>query len=93
MARIHGDSRPSASQRRVYRIRFFAAQEGICPWCKALLSGPEDGELDRIVPGAEGGRYNLSNLVLSCATCNRNHGHEVQKGTAAPRTRPSLEES
>jgi 5-methylcytosine-specific restriction endonuclease McrA len=81
-----GDSRPNAKQRRAYRARFYEAQGGLCVWCKQPLTGPEDGELDRIIPGKEGGRYNLANLVLACCSCNQEHGHDVRHGRAVKRT-------
>lgn len=80
-----GDGRPSSKRRRVIRQRLHEAQGGCCRWCDAQLASPEEGDLDRVIPGAEGGTYKLSNLVLSCRTCNLTHGHDVRWKRAEPR--------
>jgi 5-methylcytosine-specific restriction endonuclease McrA len=87
-----GDTRPSAPRRRALRLRLWTVQKGQCPWCLAKLASPQDGELDRIVPGKDGGRYVLDNLVLACCGCNQSHGHAVRWGRATVRTVPANRE-
>jgi len=83
-----GDSRPNAARRRALRLRLFHTQEGCCPWCGDSLEDPTDGELDRIIPGKDGGKYRLDNLVLACRPCNQGHGHDVRWDRADRRDRP-----
>lgn len=80
-----GDSRPSASRRRLYRKRLHEAQGGCCAWCRTELPSPDAGDLDRIIPGAEGGTYRYDNLALSCRPCNLTHGCDVRWKRAEPR--------
>jgi len=86
-----GDKRPNAKYRRIYRERLFGAQDGMCAWCKSPLDSPQDGDLDRIVPGKDGGTYAIVNLVLSCRTCNLNHGIDLRHGRAIDRCHPVAE--
>lgn len=86
MAQRHGgDGRPSSKRRRLIRQRLHEAQGGCCAWCSTALESPDVGDLDRIIPGADGGTYRMSNLVLSCRTCNLTHGHDVRWKRAEPR--------
>jgi 5-methylcytosine-specific restriction endonuclease McrA len=40
-------------------------------------------EVDRIVPGAEGGRYIRSNIRPTCRPCNEAAGHDTQRAVLA----------
>jgi 5-methylcytosine-specific restriction endonuclease McrA len=63
------------------RIRFFKAQDGICPLCEGLISDPEDRtdcNVDHICPRSHGGSDARSNLQLAHIRCN------VAKGCGCP---------
>jgi hypothetical protein len=75
-----GDHRPNSRQRRAFRVRLYEGQDGLCAWCKAPLADWHEGDLDRIVPGKDGGTYKIANLVLACRSCNLEHGIAIRHG-------------
>jgi HNH endonuclease len=68
------------SEKQVYRARAVAAFARRCVHCGNEGDdeyGP-DGRvwtLDRLLPGSKGGTYKLSNVALSCFTCNVKRGN------------------
>lgn len=53
----------------------FAAFDGKCIYCeKTEEETGESHHVDHVIPVSEGGRHHISNLVLSCASCNRQKG-------------------
>jgi 5-methylcytosine-specific restriction endonuclease McrA len=52
--------------------------------CDMLVSY-ETMEVDRIVPGAEGGRYIRSNVRPTCVKCNKAAGFDTMREMAARR--------
>jgi 5-methylcytosine-specific restriction endonuclease McrA len=66
-------------QRRKLR-RTFQASHGYCHWCdnETHLDGNERSKRkatrDHILPKSKGGSWNLANLILACAGCNRKRG-------------------
>lgn len=42
----------------------------ICYWCSIPLKG-KNMHIDHYVPLSKGGEHTLSNLVVSCSTCNQ----------------------
>jgi hypothetical protein len=70
------------SERQVFRARIVEAFERKCVHCGregAELDGP-DGRtwtIDRLIPGSIGGTYRLSNVALSCFTCNVQRGNRL----------------
>jgi 5-methylcytosine-specific restriction endonuclease McrA len=60
---------PSPSKSGEKEIWAFFNSE--CIFCgKKLTKTRRDGHIDHLVPSSLGGRNNISNRVLSCATCN-----------------------
>lgn len=57
--------------------KIFSDQRGRCWWCGVSLD-PDSFQIDHRYPVALGGDNSLSNLVASCASCNR------KKGTRLP---------
>ena len=53
----------------------------MCPLCDRLWPRDLEGELemDRIVPAAEGGIYELENCQLTCPTCNKRKHNRPQE--------------
>lgn len=56
----------------------------LCHWCGCPLLQDEDPEapgqsvtMDRVVPGCEGGTYELDNLVPACGPCNQERGGKL----------------
>jgi 5-methylcytosine-specific restriction endonuclease McrA len=49
----------------------------------AMLVDYKTMEVDRIVPGAEGGRYIRSNIRPTCRPCNEAAGHDTKRKVAA----------
>lgn len=54
---------------------------GILPDC-AILVDYDMMEVDRIVPGAFGGRYTRDNIRPACVACNKTAGHETKREKA-----------
>ena len=63
---VHGD--------HSYKAVLYWEQEGRCNGCRDWKRF-EDLEMDRIDPGAHGGRYVVGNVQLLCGPCNRIKGH------------------
>ena len=70
------------SERQVFRARIVEAFSMKCVHCGQVgneLKGP-DGRTwntDRLIPGSLGGTYRLSNVALSCFTCNVRRGNRL----------------
>lgn len=70
------------SEKRVFKARLVEAFDRQCVHCQRIgtdLAGP-DGRTwtaDRIVPGSAGGTYRISNVALSCFTCNVRRGNRI----------------
>jgi 5-methylcytosine-specific restriction endonuclease McrA len=61
---------------RQYVLRLYGDGRRVpCVFCGAMLSN-ESMTLDRIIPGAKGGRYTRDNVQPACAPCNRDRGSE-----------------
>ena len=60
---------PSPTRKEVQAIwQFFCSQ---CAYCgKEINKARKEGHIDHLVSSARGGSNNVSNRVLSCATCN-----------------------
>ncbi len=54
-------------------ISIWVREEGACFWCDRDLD-PSEVEFDHWMPVDLGGSDDLSNIVLSCFTCNREKG-------------------
>ena len=67
-------------------ITIWVRYKGACFWCDESLD-PSEVELDHWMPRELGGSDDLSNIVLSCFTCNRQkgalHPHEYRSNTMA----------
>ena len=94
----NGNARGSASTRRARRRRLEArlAVDGVlvCYRCAVVLPTDEVAEalgvpaaeryeVDRIVPGALGGRYTDDNVMPACRPCNNETGQAVRTGRVA----------
>lgn len=56
-----------------YKAVLWCEQEGRCNGCRDWKRF-EDLEMDRIEPGAHGGRYVVGNVQLLCGACNKIKG-------------------
>ena len=95
----NGNARGSASTRRARRRRLEARQavDGVLVcWrgcgtpllvddvAQALgVPASERYEVDRVVPGALGGRYTDDNVMPACRPCNNETGQAVRTGRVA----------
>lgn len=50
---------------------FEEADLWLCTYCDVPLGGKVVGEVDHVIPLAEGGLHTMSNLTPSCRECNR----------------------
>jgi 5-methylcytosine-specific restriction endonuclease McrA len=72
--RAGGEIRGSAADRRARRIKLICTYgDGVkvaCVHCSVMV---EDAgmEVDKIIPGSQGGRYVWANILPSCISCNR----------------------
>ena len=57
----------------VYKLQLYWNQEGMCPGCDGRIR-LDNMEMDRLVPGAAGGKYTVGNVQLLCSSCNRIKG-------------------
>lgn len=87
-----GSTRDRAA-RRAYLLRVYESDLGPgtcrCYRCGVLLTDPVDPArftahlrpltVDRIVPGALGGRYTRANIRPACADCNSETGGKVRR--------------
>lgn len=64
-----------------------AAQPKVCHWCGVKCS---PWQVDHRLPLARGGAHDLSNLVISCATCNQRKGSRDPIEFARSLGRPAL---
>lgn len=68
----------------VYELRLRDGDEAfICPWCKRPMDptraarerqDPRSVTIEHIVPLTQGGKWELSNMVLACLGCNQTRG-------------------
>ena len=89
MARAGGEIRGSAADRRARRAKLILVYgDGVkvaCVHCGCMVDN--DGmEVDKIIPGSQGGRYVWANILPSCMHCNRraqrqNHGGRDSQAT------------
>jgi 5-methylcytosine-specific restriction endonuclease McrA len=72
--RAGGEIRGSAKDRRARRTKLFNVYGNghtvNCVHCNALVTD-EGMEVDKIIPGSQGGRYVWANILPSCIACNR----------------------
>lgn len=72
--------RPTSTKRRLLRAAIIARDNGHCWICGRavdLTATPPTGlaaTLDHVLPHAEGGTYDPSNLRLACYACNIERG-------------------
>lgn len=53
-----------------------------CYWCECEFD-PKEAHRDHVIPLAKGGEHSLSNLVISCGSCNsRKHARTLEKWNA-----------
>lgn len=69
----------SAAQKNAYKEFLWGKQFGNCAGCGVHFVEPRNLELDRIVPGADGGTYHPGNLQALCGSCNSMKGARTQK--------------
>jgi hypothetical protein len=58
----------------------FENHKGQCQYCDKPLKDFDSfwlAQRDRLIPGCMGGKYVMSNVVLSCAVCNNLRGNYV----------------
>ena len=65
-----------ASSRAWYRsdeqmAKMLDRQGGSCPMCARPIAAGDKTSVDRIVPGAQGGRYEDDNIQLTHHVCNQ----------------------
>ena len=94
----NSNARGSSSDRRARRAYLLATYASDVPgFCRCyrcgVLLGVEAITIDRIVPGALGGRYVRENIRPACAFCNSATGAQAsQAGRARARERKRAEE-
>jgi len=73
----NGGARPNSYQRRANRyfllVKFGNGEACDCVYCGAKLDYSTI-EVDRLIPGANGGGYQQHNIVPACKPCNRARG-------------------
>jgi len=83
---VTGNARDRARRRARIVARDGWPEVGIvlCRWCDVPLLQDDDPEapgqsvtMDRVVPGCEGGTYQLDNLVPACRNCNESRGGKL----------------
>ena len=57
----------------VYKLQLYWDQKGSCPGCNTYIRF-DNMEVDRVVPGSDGGGYTVGNVQLLCSACNRIKG-------------------
>ena len=75
--RTDGGKMTDTEKKRAKAI-LLAEQNYKCAGC-GCEDSPKNYELDRIVPGADGGEYESGNLQVLCANCNRRKGGNDDK--------------
>jgi len=74
MARAGGEIRGSAADRRARRAKLIRVYgdgcKVACVHCDAMVDDA-GMEVDKIIPGSQGGRYVWANILPSCMHCNR----------------------
>ena len=73
----------------VYKLQLYSDQEGLCPGCRGRFRF-DNLEMDRVVPGAEGGGYTVGNVQLLCSQCNRIKGDRSMEYLLARRREQGL---
>lgn len=72
--RAGGEIRGSAADRRARRAKLICTYgDGVkvaCVHCSELVTDA-GMEVDKIIPGSQGGRYVWANILPSCINCNR----------------------
>ena len=74
---LPGDPILTATGKRKLRPILHTKQKGKCAGCE-IKTRLELMELDRIIPGSNGGEYRASNCQLLCGNCNRRKGAKTQ---------------
>ena len=64
----------TSSQKKQLKYQLFWHQNANCARCGERMRAGASVHLDRIKPGAEGGRYTEQNCELLCADCNLSKG-------------------
>lgn len=86
--RAGGDCRGSSYHRRLRKawlLRFFGTGRRCrCHWCGKWLTF-RTVTVDRLLPGAEGGKYVHWNIVPACLVCNQGRGKKRPRVTVYPR--------
>ena len=67
------DPRGTAKNKKLIKMIRYITQEGKCAGCQTEFRFG-DLTLDRILPGAANGAYNLNNVQLMCQPCNGRKG-------------------
>lgn len=75
--RADGRKMTETEKKRAKAI-LLAEQNYKCAGC-GCEDSPKNYELDRIVPGSDGGEYEEGNLQVLCANCNRRKGNNDDK--------------
>jgi len=84
-----GRNRPfRSSRRRAWRKELFAAQDGLCHWCKQpMLLVLPDGRtkptrdyatFEHLIPHSAGGKWSQKNIVLACWECNETRADSLE---------------
>lgn len=80
MSRV--DSRGSAEDRRrrkQYLLDVYGDGSTVKCWLCGLMLTYATLTVDRVVPGAYGGRYIRKNIRPACGPCNSRDGNEIKK--------------
>lgn len=66
---IRAASEEERAEIKAWREHWRAMREVLCHWCNEVFA-PAGCHADHVIPLSRGGKHSLSNLVISCATCN-----------------------
>lgn len=67
------DASPSTAEKEKIKIR----DNYTCVYCgRDLLKEPNELEIDHVIPRAQGGNREESNLVVACQNCNSDKGYD-----------------
>lgn len=81
--------RKHSSDFQIWFKRTYAKQNAKCFYCRISLKGRRTN-VEHIIPKSRGGTNNPSNLVISCAPCNKQKGSKLLDKTYIDKQRKKV---